>query len=80
LTPREALSVADSHDLIRVRGARENNLTDVSAEMLEQAAGGVHRRFSGWSRSSLAFGTTAAKSQRLINGDKALDLLCADLH
>ena len=35
---------ADSHDLIRVQGARENNLKDVSVELPEAPADGVHRR------------------------------------
>jgi excinuclease UvrABC ATPase subunit len=57
---------ADSHDLIRVRGARVNNLKDVSVEIPKRrltAFTGV----SGSGKSSLVFGTIAAESQRLIN-------------
>jgi excinuclease UvrABC ATPase subunit len=57
---------ADSHDLIRVRGARVNNLKDVSIELPKRrltAFTGV----SGSGKSSLVFGTIAAESQRLIN-------------
>jgi excinuclease UvrABC ATPase subunit len=57
---------ADSHDLIRVTGARENNLKDVSVEIPKRrltAFTGV----SGSGKSSLVFGTIAAESQRLIN-------------
>jgi excinuclease UvrABC ATPase subunit len=62
-TKREA---ADSHDRIRVRGARVNNLKDVSVELPKRrltAFTGV----SGSGKSSLVFGTIAAESQRLIN-------------
>ncbi|MGV1080346.1 MAG: ATP-binding cassette domain-containing protein, partial [Candidatus Nanopelagicales bacterium] len=58
--------VADSHDLIRVQGARVNNLKDVSVEIPKRrltAFTGV----SGSGKSSLVFGTIAAESQRLIN-------------
>jgi excinuclease UvrABC ATPase subunit len=61
-----ALQVADSHDLIRVHGARVNNLKDVSIEIPKRrltAFTGV----SGSGKSSLVFGTIAAESQRLIN-------------
>jgi excinuclease ABC A subunit len=57
---------ADSHDLIRVQGARVNNLKDVSVELPKRrltAFTGV----SGSGKSSLVFGTIAAESQRLIN-------------
>jgi excinuclease ABC A subunit len=57
---------ADSHDLIRVHGARVNNLKDVSVEIPKRrltAFTGV----SGSGKSSLVFGTIAAESQRLIN-------------
>jgi excinuclease UvrABC ATPase subunit len=59
-------SVADGHDLIRVVGARENNLKDVSVELPKRrltAFTGV----SGSGKSSLVFDTIAAESQRLIN-------------
>src|SRR5438067_11814712 len=59
-------ATADSHELIRVQGARENNLKDVSVEMpmrrLTPFTG-----VSGSRKSSLVFGTIAAESQRLIN-------------
>ena len=61
-----ASHAADSHDLIRVHGARENNLRDVSIAIPKRrltAFTGV----SGSGKSSLVFGTIAAESQRLIN-------------
>ncbi|MFE0589831.1 ATP-binding cassette domain-containing protein [Micromonospora echinospora] len=57
---------ADSHDLIRVRGARENNLKDVSIEIPKRRLT-VFTGVSGSGKSSLVFGTIAAESQRLIN-------------
>ncbi|WP_285788743.1 excinuclease ABC subunit UvrA [Micromonospora sp. NBRC 101691] len=57
---------ADSHDLIRVRGARENNLRDVSIEIPKRRLT-VFTGVSGSGKSSLVFGTIAAESQRLIN-------------
>ena len=57
---------ADSHDLIRVRGARENNLKDVSLEIPKRRLT-VFTGVSGSGKSSLVFGTIAAESQRLIN-------------
>nr|BFF24570.1 excinuclease ABC subunit UvrA [Glycomyces mayteni] len=57
---------ADAHDLIRVQGARENNLKDVSVDLPKRrltAFTGV----SGSGKSSLVFSTIAAESQRLIN-------------
>ena len=60
------MHAADSHDLIRVQGARVNNLKDVSVEIPKRrltAFTGV----SGSGKSSLVFGTIAAESQRLIN-------------
>jgi len=57
---------ADSHDRIRVHGARENNLKDVSLELPKRrltAFTGV----SGSGKSSLVFATIAAESQRMIN-------------
>jgi excinuclease UvrABC ATPase subunit len=65
-TTRDASRAADSHDLIRVHGARVNNLKDVSVEIPKRrltAFTGV----SGSGKSSLVFGTIAAESQRLIN-------------
>jgi hypothetical protein len=61
-----ALHVADSHDLIRVHGARENNLKDVSVEIPKRRLT-VFTGVSGSGKSSLVFGTIAAESQRLIN-------------
>ena len=58
--------VADSHDLIRVYGARENNLKDVSIEIPKRRLT-VFTGVSGSGKSSLVFGTIAAESQRLIN-------------
>ncbi|MDF3065149.1 MAG: uvrA3 [Polyangiaceae bacterium] len=57
---------ADSHDLIRVQGARENNLKDVSVELPKRRLT-VFTGVSGSGKSSLVFGTIAAESQRLIN-------------
>jgi excinuclease UvrABC ATPase subunit len=57
---------ADSHDLIRVHGARENNLKDVSVEIPKRRLT-VFTGVSGSGKSSLVFSTIAAESQRLIN-------------
>ncbi|MFD7740269.1 excinuclease ABC subunit UvrA [Streptomyces sp. MJM8645] len=57
---------ADSHDLIRVHGARENNLKDVSVELPKRRLT-VFTGVSGSGKSSLVFDTIAAESQRLIN-------------
>jgi len=57
---------ADSHDLIRVQGAWENNLKDVSVEIPKRRLT-VFTGVSGSGKSSLVFGTIAAESQRLIN-------------
>ncbi len=65
-TQSHALHVADSHDLIRVQGARENNLKDVSVEIPKRRLT-VFTGVSGSGKSSLVFGTIAAESQRLIN-------------
>ncbi|GIH61948.1 ATP-binding cassette domain-containing protein [Microbispora siamensis] len=58
--------VADTHDLIRVYGARENNLKDVSIEIPKRRLT-VFTGVSGSGKSSLVFSTIAAESQRLIN-------------
>ncbi|MEW1699131.1 excinuclease ABC subunit UvrA [Streptomyces sp. NPDC093249] len=57
---------ADRHDLIRVHGARENNLKDVSIEIPKRRLT-VFTGVSGSGKSSLVFDTIAAESQRLIN-------------
>ncbi|WAX57075.1 excinuclease ABC subunit UvrA [Jatrophihabitans cynanchi] len=61
-----AQPVADSHDLIRVLGARENNLKDVNLELPKRRLT-VFTGVSGSGKSSLVFDTIAAESQRLIN-------------
>ena len=58
--------VADSHDLIRVLGARQNNLKDVNVELPKRRLT-VFTGISGSGKSSLVFDTIAAESQRLIN-------------
>ena len=65
-TQSPALRVADSHDLIRVHGARVNNLKDVSIDIPKRRLT-VFTGVSGSGKSSLVFGTIAAESQRLIN-------------
>ncbi|HEX2258827.1 MAG TPA: excinuclease ABC subunit UvrA, partial [Actinomycetota bacterium] len=65
-TQSPALHVADSHDLIRVHGARENNLKNVSIEIPKRRLT-VFTGVSGSGKSSLVFDTIAAESQRLIN-------------
>ncbi|RZS80124.1 excinuclease UvrABC ATPase subunit [Motilibacter rhizosphaerae] len=57
---------ADRHEVIRVQGARENNLRDVSVEIPKRRLT-VFTGVSGSGKSSLVFGTVAAESQRLIN-------------
>src|SRR5213594_1004573 len=61
-----ALHVAASHDLIRVQGARVNNLKDVSIDIPKRRLT-VFTGVSGSGKSSLVFDTIAAESQRLIN-------------
>ena len=65
-TESSALHVADSHDLIRVVGARENNLRDVHVEIPKRRLT-VFTGVSGSGKSSLVFDTIAAESQRMIN-------------
>ncbi|MFF7075601.1 ATP-binding cassette domain-containing protein [Streptomyces lavendulae] len=64
--PAPVPHAADSHDLIRVHGARVNNLKDVSVELPKRRLT-VFTGVSGSGKSSLVFGTIAAESQRLIN-------------
>jgi excinuclease UvrABC ATPase subunit len=65
-TQSPALHVADSHDMIRVHGARVNNLKDVSLEIPKRRLT-VFTGVSGSGKSSLVFSTIAAESQRMIN-------------
>src|SRR5881392_3996539 len=65
-TKSPALPAADSHDLIRVHGARVNNLRDVSIDIPKRRLT-VFTGVSGSGKSSLVFDTIAAESQRLIN-------------
>ena len=65
-THSPALHVADRHDLIRVHGARANNLKDVSVELPKRRLT-VFTGVSGSGKSSLVFDTIAAESQRMIN-------------
>ncbi|WP_231941185.1 ATP-binding cassette domain-containing protein [Arthrobacter sp. U41] len=58
--------IADTHDLIRVVGARENNLRDISLEIPKRRLT-VFTGVSGSGKSSLVFATIAAESQRMIN-------------
>jgi excinuclease UvrABC ATPase subunit len=62
----EGRHAADRHDLIRVQGARVNNLKDVSVEIAKRRLT-VFTGVSGSGKSSLVFGTIAAESQRMIN-------------
>ncbi|MEU8306269.1 excinuclease ABC subunit UvrA [Actinomadura sp. NPDC048955] len=61
-----ALRAADAHELIEVRGARENNLADISLDVPKRRLT-VFTGVSGSGKSSLVFGTIAAESRRLIN-------------
>src|SRR3982751_5773336 len=66
LTSSPAPHVADTHDVIRVHGARVNNLKDVHVEIPKRRLT-VFTGVSGSGQSSLVFGTIAAESQRMIN-------------
>jgi excinuclease UvrABC ATPase subunit len=65
-TPSAAPDVADRHEVIRVHGARQNNLKDVNVEIPKRRLT-VFTGVSGSGKSSLVFDTIAAESQRLIN-------------
>jgi len=64
--PKNTPHAADHHDMIRVQGARVNNLKDISVELPKRRLT-VFTGVSGSGKSSLVFGTIAAESQRLIN-------------
>ena len=66
VTQKSAAHAADSHDLIRVQGARQNNLADISVELPKRRLT-VFTGVSGSGKSSLVFSTIAAESQRMIN-------------
>ena len=63
---KETLAAADGHDMIRVHGARENNLKDVDVAIPKRRLS-VFTGVSGSGKSSLVFATIAAESQRMIN-------------
>ncbi len=65
-TEAPAVHAADTHDLIRVQGARVNNLKDISVEIPKRRLT-VFTGVSGSGKSSLVFATIAAESQRMIN-------------
>ena len=66
VTQGSAPHAADSHDLIRVQGARQNNLQDIDVELPKRRLT-VFTGVSGSGKSSLVFSTIAAESQRMIN-------------
>ncbi|WUI03293.1 excinuclease ABC subunit UvrA [Spirillospora sp. NBC_00431] len=64
--PPGGRTAADAHDVIEVRGARQNNLADISLDVPKRRLT-VFTGVSGSGKSSLVFGTIAAESRRLIN-------------
>ena len=66
MVKEQATEVSDHHDVIRVHGARVNNLKDISVEIPKRRLT-VFTGVSGSGKSSLVFGTIAAESQRMIN-------------
>ncbi|MCW2666040.1 MAG: Excinuclease subunit, partial [Frankiales bacterium] len=64
--PPENAHPADRHDVLRVQGARENNLRGVSVEIPKRRLT-VFTGVSGSGKSSLVFDTIAAESQRMVN-------------
>ena len=74
-----SLHPADAHDVIRVQGARVNNLNDVSIEIPKRRLT-VFTGVSGSGKSSLVFGTIAAESQRMINETYSFGILMLNLN
>ena len=66
MSSSKAITAADTHDTIKVQGARENNLDNISVDIPKRRLT-VFTGLSGSGKSSLVFGTIAAESQRLIN-------------
>ena len=66
VTQDTAPHAADGHDVIRVQGARQNNLQDIDVELPKRRLT-VFTGVSGSGKSSLVFSTIAAESQRMIN-------------